>query len=114
MPSEAEILEWLARIDAKVDLLLQQPTVQEFYTVAEFAARVGKRCFTAREWCRLGRINAEKRDCGRGTSQEWKISHEELLRYLSDGLLPDPRRRNVAGTQFFSSHNNRQPVTGRP
>ncbi len=92
MQPEIDILDRLMRIEAKLDLLAQRPAVQEYYAVAEFARRVDRDEFTVREWCRLGRVNAEKRNCGRGTSQEWKISHEELLRYLSDGLLPDPRR----------------------
>ena len=35
--------------------------------------------FTVREWCRLGRIHAEKRAAGRGNSTEWQVSHAELL-----------------------------------
>jgi hypothetical protein len=38
------------------------------------------------------RIRAEKRRTGRGTSLEWRISHEALLAFQCDGLLPDPRR----------------------
>ena len=94
MQLETEILNWLTRIESKLDALAHQPRAQDFYSVDEFAERVRRQSFTVREWCRLGRINADKRACGRGTSQEWKISHEELQRYLSDGLMPDPRQRN--------------------
>jgi hypothetical protein len=87
MQYEIEILNRLEQIEAKLDSLAGQPAVQDYYGVAEFANRVDREEFTVREWCRLGRIDAEKRNCGRGKSQEWKISHEELLRYLSDGLL---------------------------
>lgn len=38
------------------------------YSTEELAAVVGKSSFTVREWCRLGRINATKRQTGRGTS----------------------------------------------
>jgi len=100
MLHEIEILDRLSNIETKLDSLLQQPTVQDYYSVAEFAKRVKKSCFTVREWCRLGRINASRRNCGHGSFQEWKISHEELMRYLSDGLLPDPRRGN--GNQLKS------------
>lgn len=95
MQPDSDVLAVLSRIETKLDSLLQQPPLLEYYGVAEFARRVDRDEFTVREWCRLGRINAEKRNCGRGTSQEWKISHEELMRYLSHGLLPDPRRGNA-------------------
>lgn len=83
-----EMLNRLAIIESKLDSLARQPTVKEFYSVSEFAARVGREDFTVREWCRLGRINARKRLCGRGNTREWQISHEEYLRYLNHGLLP--------------------------
>jgi len=92
MQIEVDILDRLTRIESKVDSLSGQRTFQEYYSVAEFAQLVGRNEFTTREWCRLGRLHAEKRCCGRGRSQEWKISHQELLRYQSDGLLPDRRR----------------------
>ena len=91
MQHEIEMLNRLAKIETKLDSLARQPAEKDFYSVTEFAVRVDREDFTVREWCRLRRINAEKRPCGRGTSQEWKISHEELLRYLNNGLLP-PRK----------------------
>jgi hypothetical protein len=41
-----------------------------------------------REWCRLGRVAASERACGRGKFQEWIVSHEELTRLRNEGLLP--------------------------
>ena len=62
---------------------------KEWYTVSETAAILNRAEFTVREWCRLGRVNAGKRDCGRGNSQEWIVSHSELHRIQNEGLLPD-------------------------
>ncbi len=76
------------------ELLLQivtQKTVKDWYTTAEVANILERAEWTVREWCRLGRVTADKRPCGRGNSQEWIISHEELQRIINEGLLPDPR-----------------------
>ena len=69
-------------------VLLDQRTVKEWYTIAESAESLGKAEFTVREWCRLGRVNAHKRPCGRGRTQEWIISHNEIERIKNKGLLP--------------------------
>ncbi|HIF30281.1 MAG TPA: hypothetical protein EYG03_00770 [Planctomycetes bacterium] len=62
--------------------------VQRFYSTADLARKLEKSEFTVREWCRLGRVYAEKRRCGRGNKREWMISHEELDCIRSEGLLP--------------------------
>jgi hypothetical protein len=82
------ILERLERIER---LIVEQKSVKEWYTTEEFARLVGKAEFTVREWCRLGRIHAEKRQSGRGPHAAWVISHSELLRYRRSGLLPCKR-----------------------
>ena len=68
----------------------KQP-VKEFYLVAEFAKIVERRPFTVREWCRFGRLRARKTHY-HGGRDEWRIPHEELIRYQNEGLLPDQRR----------------------
>jgi len=83
-----ELLERLDRIEAKLDALVEQRPVQEYYSTADLARILGKAEWTVREWCRLGRVHAEKRRCGRGNSKEWTVSHEELQRIQSEGLLP--------------------------
>jgi len=83
-----EILERLERIETALSTLIEQRQVQEWYDTQTAAALLGKSAYTVREWCRLGRARAEKRSCGRGTSKEWMISHAELLRIKSEGLLP--------------------------
>jgi Helix-turn-helix domain len=80
----------LDRMDVALDLLVQQRTAKEFYTTTEVAKLLGRAAFTVREWCRLGRVNACKRACGRGQSQDWVISHAELERIRNEGLLPQP------------------------
>jgi Helix-turn-helix domain len=74
------------------DLLLTQKTVKESYSTGEVAEILGKSEYTVREWCRLGRINASKRQYTRGAYPEWMISHEELTRIKNEGILPDPKK----------------------
>lgn len=81
----------LDRIEAKVECLVKRQTVKDWYSTAEVAAILKRSEFTVREYCRLGRINAEKRKSGRGRAQEWAISHCELLRIQKEGLLPIPK-----------------------
>ena len=78
MLNEHLLLERLNRIEESLQILLQQRVVQASYSTAAAARVLGKADFTVREWCRHHRIHAEKRPCGRGNSQEWMISHEEL------------------------------------
>ena len=81
------LIERLGRIEDKLQMLLQQKIVQKFYSTGDVAKVLNKAEFTVREWCRLRRIRAEKRPCGRGHSLEWMISHEELDRIKAEGLL---------------------------
>jgi hypothetical protein len=89
--NDVQILEQLARIEAKLDEFLQQRRVQDFYSTADVARILDKAEFTVREWCRLGRVHAEKRACGRGNAREWMIPHDELVRIQCEGLLPEGR-----------------------
>jgi Helix-turn-helix domain len=78
----------LERMEALLMALVERETIKDWYSTDEFARLVGKAEFTVREWARLGRIHAEKRRSGRGAHPAWVVSHEELLRYRKDGLLP--------------------------
>lgn len=80
--------ERLDRIERMLAALVDRETIKDWYSTDEFARLVGKAEFTVREWARLGRIHAEKRQSGRGAHPAWVVSHEELLRYRRDGLLP--------------------------
>ncbi len=83
-----QVLERLERIETLLGKLVSERTIKEWYTVAEVAQILGKAEFTVREWCRNGRVWASKRQCGRGNTKEWIISHEELTRIQNEGLLP--------------------------
>ena len=80
--------ERLENIEAMLVVLVERQTVKDFYEVEEFARLVGKSCFTCREWCRLGRIRAEKKLSGRGAYASWVVPQAELRRYQREGLLP--------------------------
>src|SRR5262245_3846186 len=82
------LAERMSRLEESMLLLVEQKVVKDWYEVAEAAERLAKRPFTVREWCRHGRIRAEKRKSGRGAHPSWVISHAELLRYQREGLLP--------------------------
>lgn len=86
-----ELLARLAKIESMLASLVEQRTLKEWYSTAEVAAILGKAEFTVREWCRLGRVHAEKKKCGRGVAGEWIVSYAELQRVRNEGLLPDPR-----------------------
>ena len=75
-----------------VELVSVKGTVKEFYTTEDVAVLLGKRPYTVRNWCRLGRVIAQKAQAGRGGEEEWRISHEELVRIQNEGLLPPPER----------------------
>jgi hypothetical protein len=87
----SELLSRLDRIEAALDELLRQKTVKEWYTTDEAAEILEKAPFTVREWCRNGRVNAKKRECGRGSEREWIISQGELRRIQNEGLLPETK-----------------------
>jgi hypothetical protein len=79
--------ERLEYIVAMLVVLVERQQVREWYTTEEFARTVGKAEFTIREYCRLGRLRAEKRQSGRGAYPQWVLSHGELERYRRSGLL---------------------------
>ena len=83
-----QVLQRLDRIETLLEQLVSQRTVKDWYSIAEVAQILGRAEFTVREWCRLGRVSASKRKCGRGRAKEWIISHEELTRIQNEGLLP--------------------------
>ena len=91
MTSYDELLARLTKIETMLASLVEQRTIKEWYSTAEVATLLGKAEFTVREWCRLGRVHAQKKKSGRGVASEWIIGHAELTRVRNEGLLPDPR-----------------------
>lgn len=83
-----ELSARLDRIENVLHDLVQRETIKEHYSTAELAKLLGKAEFTVREWCRLGRIRSAKKASGRGAFPAWVVSHDELLRYQREGLLP--------------------------
>lgn len=91
------LIEKVDRIESLIAALAEQlpaaSTAKEYYSTSEFAERVGRAEYTCRQWCLNERITAIKAAAGRGRFGEWLIAHDELQRYLNEGLLPLPRRR---------------------
>ena len=87
----------LERIEAALLLLCGRHETKAWYSVEEFARLVARQPFTCREWCRRGRIEASKKQSGRGAHTAWAISHDELQRFQREGLLaklhPKPGER---------------------
>jgi len=86
-----ELQARLERVEAMLVMLVERQTIKDFYEIEEFAKLVSKSCFTCREWCRHGRIRADKKLSGRGAYTRWVVPHAELLRYQKEGLLPIQR-----------------------
>lgn len=82
---------WASLLVEIRDLLVNQRQIRDYYTTEQAAEVLGRAHWTVREWCRMGRINAEKHRNGRGRSKDWVISHAELLRIQKEGLLPLPK-----------------------
>jgi len=83
--------ERLEKIENLLVVLVERQQVREWYSTEQVAQILGKAEFTVREWCRLGRLKAEKRNSGRGSYPAWTISHLEIQRYYREGLMPSRR-----------------------
>jgi hypothetical protein len=83
-----ELIERLDRMEATLQILVDRQTAKEWYGTDDVARMVDRSEFTVREWCRLGRVRAEKRQSGRGPHAAWVISQAELARLQREGLLP--------------------------
>lgn len=86
----ATLMERLDALEGKMESLWSKDRLPDkpYYDTAEFGARAGLAPITVRDYCNQKRLNATKRRSGRGCYQSWVLTHEELLRYRRDGLLP--------------------------
>lgn len=87
-----QVVDRLERLETMLKMLVERPRTKEYYTTIEAGKVLDRDPFTVREWCRHGRIHAQKRKTGRGKSCEWMISHDELVRIENHGLLPIQKR----------------------
>lgn len=73
------------------DVMSQRPreTIEQaWFSPVELARLIGRTSYTVRQWCRLGRLKARKRACGRGSHLAWEIPVEELQHYRNHGIRP--------------------------
>ena len=84
--SVSDIALRLDRIESLLTTLVQTGREKEWYTTSEVADLTGRAEFTVREWCRLGRVTAQK--AVNGQKRQWRIGHEELQRILNHGPRP--------------------------
>jgi hypothetical protein len=83
-----DLLKALDELKSLVAILVSRSGIKTYLSVAEVAHLVGKAPYTVRQWCRLGRLNAEKQLCRRGKHAAYVVSMTELQRYEKEGLLP--------------------------
>jgi transposase len=81
-----ELEKLLLRFD-RLEKALAHKIVKESYTTEEVAERWGRSSWTVRQWCNKGLIRGKKVR-GRGRQGEWRIPHEEFVRFENEGLLP--------------------------
>ena len=80
--------ERLEKIEFMLAVLVERQQVRDWYSTEQVAQALGKAEFTVREWCRRGRISAEKKVSGRGAHAAWAISYAEFERFQREGLRP--------------------------
>lgn len=79
----------ITSIEQALQTIANAHKVKDLYTTEEFATIVKTHPQTIRQHCVNQRIKASKLPHGgRGRVAEWRISHEELVRYQNEGLLP--------------------------
>ena len=78
----------LSRIEAMLNALMERQIAKPHYTIEEFARLVGREPFTCREYCRLGRIRAQKKASGRGKHASWSSRTRSCCGSSGTGCCP--------------------------
>jgi hypothetical protein len=91
MQAESDLLQVVRELQSQLSTF-NLPRQREWHTVEQFAELVNREPFTVREWCRHGRIHANKKGRGPAKNRAWAIPTSELLRFEREGLLPIQRR----------------------
>lgn len=90
--TDEKLLLQMDRIEEKLNSLIAKCQRKQFYTVTELGLRLDTSSDCVRAWCRTGRINAVKAQCGHGRSKEWRISDAEMRRIEREGPRPVPKK----------------------
>ena len=77
----------LGRIEVMLERLLLQRQMREYYSVDQAAERLGLACWTVRNRCRVGEIDAQKDGSG-----QWLIPHAEIERLENNGYRLNERQ----------------------
>lgn len=88
IPDSSQSLEILRRSESLLNDLADSAVTREWYTVLQLAERWDKSTYTIADWCRTGRLLAERANSGHGPHKSWRIAHEEVRRYEREGLRP--------------------------
>jgi len=94
------LMQRLDKIEATLAALVEHQTVKDWYSTEEVASLLGKAEFTVREWCRLGRIRAEKRAAA--------------VANTSRGLFPTPSCNGFNGRDYCRCDTANPPHGGLP
>jgi len=79
---EAQNKELLVRLD-RLDQVGSKAPEKVWWSPEELAVTLHRKPYTVREWCRLGRIQAEKDKY----SRLWRVSNKEAQRLFAGGGL---------------------------
>jgi excisionase family DNA binding protein len=80
----ARALEKIDRLVKKIEAA-QRGELQEWFTVRQTAEMLGKSPYTIRDHVKRGTLKAVRVERGAGGKGEWRISREEIKRFIGPG-----------------------------